>query len=306
MIFGSRSKSTMPPADDALPGRATAGCRRADRRTWCSAPRSRARGPTAPRCIYVAMGCFWGVERIFWRRPASSTPRSATWAATRPNPTYEETCTGPHRPRRDRPGRLRPRAVPRPSCCSRSSGRTTTRRRRTGRATTSARPTARRSTGPPGRGARPRARTTRATFQDVLTGSGLRRDHHAARARPSEAGPFYLRRGLPPAVPAQEPRRLLQPRPQRADLPRRRRQPPGADRRAAPGLSRTPPVGSTRVDKHAAPASAGAACSLRSTHALGLARDAGTRLPLASHRAGGRRPTAGSPPSTAAAAQVWR
>ena len=40
--------------------------------------------PDGSEVLYVAMGCFWGVERIFWRRTASSRPPPATWAATRP------------------------------------------------------------------------------------------------------------------------------------------------------------------------------------------------------------------------------
>ena len=53
---------------------------------------------------------------------------SATPAARVENPTYEQVCYRPHRPRRGRRGHLRPRAGLRTSSCSTSSGPSTTRR----------------------------------------------------------------------------------------------------------------------------------------------------------------------------------
>ena len=69
------------------------------------------RGRRATRSLYVAMGCFWGAERIFWRtRRASTRPRRATWAAGHANPTYEETCTGRTGHTEAGHGGVRPRA----------------------------------------------------------------------------------------------------------------------------------------------------------------------------------------------------
>ena len=50
--------------------------------------------PDGTEVLYVAMGCFWGAERIFWRRPASSRTAAGYMGGYTPNPTYEETCTG--------------------------------------------------------------------------------------------------------------------------------------------------------------------------------------------------------------------
>ncbi|MGO0574864.1 peptide-methionine (S)-S-oxide reductase MsrA [Ornithinimicrobium panacihumi] len=44
--------------------------------------------------IYVAMGCFWGAERIFWQLPGVVSTAAGYMGGQTPNPTYEETCTG--------------------------------------------------------------------------------------------------------------------------------------------------------------------------------------------------------------------
>ena len=41
-----------------------------------------------------AMGCFWGVERLFWQRDGVFVTAAGYAGGTTPNPTYEETVTG--------------------------------------------------------------------------------------------------------------------------------------------------------------------------------------------------------------------
>ncbi|MDO5503030.1 MAG: peptide-methionine (S)-S-oxide reductase MsrA [Actinomycetia bacterium] len=50
--------------------------------------------PEGTQVLYVAMGCFWGVERIFWQLPGVITTAAGYMGGFTPNPTYEESCTG--------------------------------------------------------------------------------------------------------------------------------------------------------------------------------------------------------------------
>ena len=42
----------------------------------------------------VAMGCFWGAERVFWRAPGIYTTAVGYAGGFTPNPTYREVCSG--------------------------------------------------------------------------------------------------------------------------------------------------------------------------------------------------------------------
>ena len=49
--------------------------------------------PEGTETIYVAMGCFWGAERIFWQIPGVYTTAVGYMGGWTKHPTYEETCT---------------------------------------------------------------------------------------------------------------------------------------------------------------------------------------------------------------------
>ncbi|MPV38104.1 peptide-methionine (S)-S-oxide reductase MsrA [Georgenia subflava] len=50
--------------------------------------------PEGSEVLYIAMGCFWGAERIFWRQPGVVSTAAGYLGGFTPYPTYEETCTG--------------------------------------------------------------------------------------------------------------------------------------------------------------------------------------------------------------------
>ena len=170
------------------------------------------------------------------RARASSSPRSAT-RRPHPQPDLRGGVLGPHRPRRGRAVAYDPAKISLRGAARRCSGRTTTRPRACARATTSGRSTARRSTGRRPSSARRRCRSA-ADVRRSAEGQGLRRDHH--RDRRSRA--VLFRRGLPPAISRQEPRRLLRPRRHRRLLPDRRRRArrvrPTGDRALSPTARR--------------------------------------------------------------------
>jgi peptide-methionine (S)-S-oxide reductase len=92
MSFFFPRRSEMPTADTALPGRDTA----LPVRGTHTVLRSSTTGPwpEGTEVLYVAMGCFWGAERIFWRLPGVVSTAVGYMGGFTPNPSYEETCTG--------------------------------------------------------------------------------------------------------------------------------------------------------------------------------------------------------------------
>ena len=50
--------------------------------------------PAGTQVMYVAMGCFWGAERIFWRLPGVVSTAAGYMGGYTPNATYEEVCSG--------------------------------------------------------------------------------------------------------------------------------------------------------------------------------------------------------------------
>lgn len=91
--FGASAKTTMVSREDALPGR--------DHRPFPVPVTHEVLGtplegpwPEGTEVLYVAMGCFWGVERIFWQLPGVVTTAAGYMGGFTPNPTYEESCTG--------------------------------------------------------------------------------------------------------------------------------------------------------------------------------------------------------------------
>ncbi len=92
MLFFSRSKTTLPDSESALPGR--------DRAMDVPAAHHVNGHPLAPpfpeglEVAVVGMGCFWGAERVFWQLDGVYTTAVGYAGGATPNPTYEEVCSG--------------------------------------------------------------------------------------------------------------------------------------------------------------------------------------------------------------------
>jgi peptide-methionine (S)-S-oxide reductase len=82
----------MPTAAEALPGRATP--LPTDTFHHVSGRPLRGPHPEGFETAILGMGCFWGVERIFWQLPGVWVTSVGYSGGITPNPTYEETCTG--------------------------------------------------------------------------------------------------------------------------------------------------------------------------------------------------------------------
>lgn len=50
--------------------------------------------PDGSASLYVAMGCFWGAERIFWKIPGVVTTAVGYMGGHATEPTYEDVCGG--------------------------------------------------------------------------------------------------------------------------------------------------------------------------------------------------------------------
>ena len=87
-----RKKTEMVARADALPGRAEPIPTAATH--FVSGRALTAEVPAGMEVAVFGMGCFWGVERIFWKLPGVWLTMAGYGAGFTPNPTYEEVCTG--------------------------------------------------------------------------------------------------------------------------------------------------------------------------------------------------------------------
>ena len=233
MWFTSKKKLSLPTADAgvARPRPRDAGADRALRQA-CAADAARSR-PGCETAIF-ALGCFWGAERKFWQAAGRALDRGRLRR---------------RRSRRTRPTRRSARARPAtPRWCSSSSipkvisyeallkvfweSHDPTQGMRQGNDVGTQYRSGIYVASPEQR----RRRRRRATpTSSVLTASGF----GEITTEIADAPGVLLRRGLPPAVPGEEPRRLLRPRRHRRELPGRAprprpKPPPNEPRRPSP------------------------------------------------------------------------
>ncbi|WP_394154929.1 peptide-methionine (S)-S-oxide reductase MsrA [Loktanella salsilacus] len=91
MLFMSRDKSEMVSPENALPGRDQA-LPTEKMHFVLETPIKDV--PEGHAVALFGMGCFWGVERMFWKLDGVTTTAVGYAGGYTPNPTYEEVCTG--------------------------------------------------------------------------------------------------------------------------------------------------------------------------------------------------------------------
>lgn len=86
------SKLKMPTAETAMPGRKdplpTA------KKHYVNGRPLTGPVPEGLEHAFFGMGCFWGVERLFWEQHGVFVTAAGYQAGMTPNPTYNEVCTG--------------------------------------------------------------------------------------------------------------------------------------------------------------------------------------------------------------------
>ena len=92
-LFGSRYKTEIPSADDALPGRSESLFPIPEEH-HVSGHRIQAPFPEGTQQATFALGCFWGAERLFWQLPGVYSTSVGYAGGHTPHPTYEEVCSG--------------------------------------------------------------------------------------------------------------------------------------------------------------------------------------------------------------------
>ena len=90
MLFSKTHE--MPTRETALPGRAEP--LRTDEVHFVSGRPLKGPYPEGFETAIFAMGCFWGVEPVYWQLPGDRVTAAGYAGGYTPNPTYEEACSG--------------------------------------------------------------------------------------------------------------------------------------------------------------------------------------------------------------------
>ena len=90
MLFNKTHE--MPTRETALPGRTEPV--RTDEVHYVSGRPLKGPHPEGFETAIFGMGCFWGVERVFWQLPGVWVTAAGYAGGYTPNPSYEEVCSG--------------------------------------------------------------------------------------------------------------------------------------------------------------------------------------------------------------------
>ena len=92
MFTLKRKPSTIPSADQAMPGRANPAPTAASH--FVTGAALKGPYPQGAEKALFGLGCFWGAERKFWEVPGVYVTAVGYAGGLTPNPTYEEVCSG--------------------------------------------------------------------------------------------------------------------------------------------------------------------------------------------------------------------
>lgn len=92
-MFFNRPKATMVAAEDALRGRDAYAFHVPNRHETLGTP-LQPPFPDGIETAIVALGCFWGAERLYWNLDGVYTTAVGYAGGYTPYPTYEEVCSG--------------------------------------------------------------------------------------------------------------------------------------------------------------------------------------------------------------------
>ncbi|WP_292043128.1 MULTISPECIES: peptide-methionine (S)-S-oxide reductase MsrA [unclassified Brevundimonas] len=87
-----KKADTLPTQAEALPGRAQV--MPTDETHHVLGTPLKGPWPQGMEVAVFGMGCFWGVERVFWQLDGVYSTAAGYAGGITPNPTYEEVCTG--------------------------------------------------------------------------------------------------------------------------------------------------------------------------------------------------------------------
>ena len=90
MLF-SRMKTTLIDPEQALPGRSRSVLVDPTFHDVFGIPVQKV--PEGSEVAYLALGCFWGAEKLYWNTPGVTNTAAGYAGGYTPNPTYEEVCS---------------------------------------------------------------------------------------------------------------------------------------------------------------------------------------------------------------------
>ena len=233
-----RRTPTMPTVEQALAGRADEMPVPATH--FVNGHPLRPPFPEGLETAVFGLGCFWGAERDFWQTDGVFTTAVGYAGGFTPNPTYQEVCSGQTGHTEVVLVVFDPAVVSYeellkvfwehhdPTQGMRQGNDVGTQYRSAIYTYSDAQQEA--------------AEASRDALPGRVARRALRRHHHRDPPRPD----LLLRRGLPPAVPGEEPGWLLRPRRHRRELPRRRGRGRLSGGAAQPSDHPSPTVGSPR------------------------------------------------------------